>query len=100
MRVLKRLFCLLVPYRTTLAVSVVLLLVRAAVELLPPLFQRRIIDEVFAHRLSTVRNADKIIALKEGRILEVGDHQALVEQGGLYRQLYIRQLEIGGQEPF
>ena len=46
MQVLKRLFRLLVPYRTTLAVSVVLLLARAAVELLPPLFQRRIIDEV------------------------------------------------------
>jgi ABC-type multidrug transport system fused ATPase/permease subunit len=55
---------------------------------------------VIAHRLSTVRNADKIIALEEGRILEIGDHQALMERGGLYSQLYRRQLELGGQEPF
>ena len=50
MRVLRRLFGSLVPYLTTLAVSVVLLLVRAGVELLPPLFQRRIIDGVIDSR--------------------------------------------------
>jgi ABC-type multidrug transport system fused ATPase/permease subunit len=50
---------------------------------------------VIAHRLSTVRNADKIIALEEGRILEAGDHQALMERGGLYSQLYRRQLDLG-----
>jgi ABC-type multidrug transport system fused ATPase/permease subunit len=55
---------------------------------------------VIAHRLSTVRNADKIIALEEGRILEVGDHQALMERGGLYSQLYRRQLELEGAESF
>jgi ABC-type multidrug transport system fused ATPase/permease subunit len=55
---------------------------------------------VIAHRLSTVRNADKIIALAEGRVLEVGDHHALMEQGGLYSQLYKRQLELGNLEPF
>jgi hypothetical protein len=41
---------LLVPYRTTLVFSVVLLLVRAGVELLPPLLQRRIVDEVISSR--------------------------------------------------
>jgi ABC-type multidrug transport system fused ATPase/permease subunit len=49
---------------------------------------------VIAHRLSTIRNADKIIALEDGRIVEVGDHRQLLEHGGLYSQLYRRQLEL------
>jgi ABC-type multidrug transport system fused ATPase/permease subunit len=51
---------------------------------------------VIAHRLSTIREADKIIALHDGRIREIGDHQELLERGGLYSQLYRRQLELAG----
>ncbi len=53
---------------------------------------------VIAHRLSTVRNADKIIALDNGRISEVGHHRELLARGGLYSQLYQRQLELVGNE--
>ncbi len=49
---------------------------------------------VIAHRLSTVRNADKIIAVDEGRIREIGNHEELLNRGGLYSQLYQRQLEL------
>jgi ABC-type multidrug transport system fused ATPase/permease subunit len=49
---------------------------------------------VIAHRLSTIRNADKIIALEGGRIIEIGDHRELLARGGLYSQLYRRQIEL------
>ncbi len=53
---------------------------------------------VIAHRLSTIRNADKIIALEGGHIREVGDHRELLRRGGLYSQLYRRQLEMAAAE--
>jgi ABC-type multidrug transport system fused ATPase/permease subunit len=43
---------------------------------------------VIAHRLSTIKNADRIIVLREGKIIEEGDHDSLLAQGGHYAELY------------
>ena len=48
---------------------------------------------MIAHRLSTVRKADVILVVDRGRIVERGSHAALLERGGLYRQLYELQAE-------
>lgn len=47
---------------------------------------------VIAHRLSTVRSADLIVALNEGKVIETGTHQELLAKGGLYAQLVAHQL--------
>ncbi len=43
---------------------------------------------IIAHRLSTIREADKIVVLEQGRVAELGNHQELLEKGGLYSRLY------------
>jgi len=43
---------------------------------------------VIAHRLSTIQNADKILVLQAGRVVQAGTHNSLLEQGGLYKKLY------------
>ncbi|SVB70095.1 uncharacterized protein METZ01_LOCUS222949, partial [marine metagenome] len=43
---------------------------------------------VVAHRLSTIKNADKIVVLEEGQVVQMGDHDELIDQDGLYRELY------------
>ena len=43
---------------------------------------------VIAHRLSTIQNADRIVVLKEGQIVEEGSHEELIASGGEYNLLY------------
>jgi ATP-binding cassette subfamily B protein len=50
---------------------------------------------VVAHRLSTVRNADKIVVLDEGRLVEIGDHGSLIAKKGSYYNLVKNQLDLG-----
>lgn len=50
---------------------------------------------VIAHRLSTVRNADKIIVMERGQVADQGTHQELIERGGIYADLYRLQFQDG-----
>nr|WP_311317047.1 lipid A export ATP-binding/permease MsbA [Lactobacillus delbrueckii] len=51
---------------------------------------------VIAHRLSTIQDADKIIVINHGQIVESGNHQSLLAKGGFYADLY--QSQFLGQE--
>ena len=48
---------------------------------------------VIAHRLATVRNADRIVVVHDGRIAEIGRHEELIARDGIYRRLYALQME-------
>jgi ATP-binding cassette subfamily B protein len=50
---------------------------------------------IVAHRLSTVKNADKIVVMDKGRVIETGNHNSLIEKRGAYFQLVRNQLELG-----
>lgn len=43
---------------------------------------------IVAHRLSTIRNADRILVMKDGKIIEQGTHESLMARGGFYKELY------------
>ena len=52
---------------------------------------------VIAHRLSTIINADKIVVMENGEIKEVGNHEELLKNNGIYRKLY--EIQFGKIEP-
>ena len=53
---------------------------------------------MIAHRLSTVRRADLILLMEEGRIIERGTHQELMASRGVYHDMVLRQMESHGDE--
>lgn len=67
---------------------------RAIVENLNEFYKGRTVV-VVAHRLSTVKNADQIIVLDGGRVVETGNHASLIEKKGAYYNLVKNQLELG-----
>ena len=66
---------------------------RRIVDALTAAFERRTVV-VVAHRLSTIRNADQIVVMHEGKIVEVGDHPHLMEHRGYYYRLVASQAEV------
>lgn len=67
---------------------------REIVENLDEFFTGRTVI-VVAHRLSTVKNADQIIVIDKGRIVEIGNHASLIKEKGYYYNLVRNQLELG-----
>ena len=68
---------------------------KVIVENLDRFFEGRTVI-VVAHRLSTVKNADQIVVIEQGEILEIGTHQELSAAKGAYYNLVKNQLELGG----
>lgn len=50
---------------------------------------------IVAHRLSTVKDADQIIVIDKGQVVEIGNHNSLIEKRGSYYNLVKNQLELG-----
>ena len=48
---------------------------------------------VIAHRLSTIRSADQILVMRDGRVVEQGNHDTLMAAGGFYKELYTSQFD-------
>lgn len=49
---------------------------------------------IIAHRLSTIKEADNIIVMKDGHIIEQGDHKSLMDKNGFYARLYNSQFAV------
>ena len=67
---------------------------RAIVENLDEFYKGRTVV-IVAHRLSTVKNADQIIVIDGGKVVEIGNHDTLIEKKGAYYNLVKNQLELG-----
>ena len=67
---------------------------RAIVENLDKFYKGKTVV-IVAHRLSTVKNADQIVVLDRGKIVEIGNHESLTAKQGVYYNLVKNQLELG-----
>lgn len=67
---------------------------RAIVENLDTFYQGKTVV-IVAHRLSTVRNADQIVVIDHGKVVETGNHETLAAKRGAYYNLVKNQLELG-----
>ena len=98
----------LTPYKKQLVQLVLGMLVVSLLQLILPFLTQALVDVgirdgnfgfitvvVVAHRLSTVKDADKIVVLDNGHIAEEGTHHELTERKGLYYRLVKNQLELG-----
>lgn len=67
---------------------------RAIVENLDTFYRGKTVV-IVAHRLSTVRNADQIVVIDHGKVIETGNHETLTAKHGAYYDLVKNQLELG-----
>ena len=67
---------------------------RAIVENLDKFYKGKTVV-IVAHRLSTVKNADQIVVVDKGRVVEIGNHATLTAKRGVYYDLVKNQLELG-----
>ena len=54
---------------------------------------------IISHRITTLMDCDNILVLERGKVLQLGTPQALLQQDGLFRQIYDMQMSIGEEEP-
>ena len=84
MKSLLRLRSFVRPYWAQVVLALSALVVMTTISLAVPLIIRQVID----HRLSTIENADIILVIQDGRIIEEGNHSELLALGGTYFHLY------------
>ena len=107
---IKRLFKELDVFKILISVAIILAILSSILSILAPNRLSDLTDElvqeamdkltkgrtsfIIAHRLSTIKNADLILVMKDGNIIEQGNHEDLMEQKGFYAELYNSQFEL------